>query len=86
MLGVLSRSGRNLGVGLLTYGGFALAIAAQIDLSYDSWLGSLTLTSAVALCLVGDTAGTFGLLTTLRSRGELVAAQPTVPTAEAPLV
>ena len=64
------------GLAFLGYGGFPLAIAAQIDLTYGGWLGTLTLTSAAAVCLGSDVIGTLKLHAVLRQHRALLPPEP----------
>jgi hypothetical protein len=64
------------GFAFLGYGGFPLAIAAQIDLTYGGWLGALTLTSAAAVCLASDALGTSRLFLVARRHRQLPPPEP----------
>ena len=64
------------GIAFLGYGGFPLAIAAQIDLIYGGWLGALTLSSAAAVCLGSDAIGALRLFAVVRQLREPPSAEP----------
>jgi hypothetical protein len=56
------------GLALLGLGGYPLAVAAQIDLTYGGWLGSLALTAGAAACLASEVLGTAKLYAVLREQ------------------
>ncbi len=64
------------GMALMGYGGFPLAVAAQVDLTYGGWLGSLALTAGAAVCLASDALGTGKLHWILRQHQAQPAAEP----------
>jgi hypothetical protein len=64
------------GLTLVGYGGFPLAVAAQIDLTYGGWLGSLALTAGAAVCLGTDAFGTTKLYRVLRQHSAQPATEP----------
>jgi hypothetical protein len=64
------------GLAFLGYGGFPMAIAAQIDLTYGGWLGALTLTSAAAVCLASDALGAARLFLVSRRHRPLPPLEP----------
>jgi hypothetical protein len=76
LLKLLGPRGDIKGLAFLGYGGFPLAIAAQIDLTYGGWLGALTLTCAATVCLATDLLGTFRLFAILRQHRELPLPEP----------
>jgi hypothetical protein len=76
LLKLLGPRGEIKGLAFLGYGGFPLAIAAQIDLTYGGWLGALTLTCAATVCLATDLLGTFRLFAILRQHRELPLPEP----------
>jgi hypothetical protein len=64
------------GFAFLGYGGFPLAIAAQVDLTYGGWLGSLALAAGAAACVGTEVIGTAKLYAVLREHRAQLATEP----------
>jgi len=64
------------GLALRGLGGYPLAVAAQIDLSYGGWLGSLALAAAAAACLGTEALATIRLYAVLREHRAQLATEP----------
>jgi hypothetical protein len=71
LLGVLGAGGLDAGLGLLGYGGLALAGAAQVDLLYRGAVGPLVLLAAAADGVAGDVLGPLGIRLVLGRRREI---------------
>lgn len=73
VVGALGGASMDAGMGLLGYGGLALASATQLDLLYGGSTGAWVLMAAAAHAIVGDILGPVGTAVLLRRHGELAA-------------